>query len=39
MARGYKPRKRTRNEKIMIVVGLLVAISMIISSFVVLATQ
>jgi|GEM_PF-5448395 predicted nucleic acid-binding Zn ribbon protein len=39
MARGSKPRKRTRNEKIMIVVGLLVAVSMVISSFVVLFTQ
>jgi hypothetical protein len=39
MARGYKPRKRTRNEKIMIVIGLLVAISMVISSLVALFTQ
>lgn len=39
MARQYKPRKRTRSEKIMIVIGLLVAISMIITSFVSLAMQ
>lgn len=34
MARRSKTRKRTRNEKIMIVVGLLVSISMVISGFV-----
>jgi len=39
MSRQYKPRKRTRNEKIMIVIGLLVAISMIITSFASLAMQ
>jgi hypothetical protein len=31
-----RPTKRTRNEKIMIVVGILVAISMVISGFAVL---
>lgn len=33
MARS-RQRKRTRNEKIMIVVGILVAISMVASSFI-----
>ena len=32
MARKRRP-KRTRNEKIMIVVGILVAVSMVISGF------
>lgn len=34
MARRSKSRKRTRSEKVMIVVGLLVSISMVISGFV-----
>lgn len=33
MARRSTARKRTRNEKIMIVVGVLVSISMVISGF------
>jgi len=39
MARAYKPRKRTRNDNILIVIGLLVAISMVFSGFVVMFMQ
>ncbi len=36
MARKRRATKRTRNEKILIVVGILVAISMVISGFAVM---
>jgi hypothetical protein len=38
MARAHKPRKRTRNENILLVIGLLVAVSMVIGSFLTVAT-
>jgi hypothetical protein len=33
LTRANRPRKRTRNENIMLVVGILVAISMVLGSF------